>query len=124
MRSSLSILAGYSEGEIRQSFVDEARAGTLSLSTETNIKRLDAAAETARLYLICLAKQARLINANKTLALANETVIAVDQRVKAGKTPNAELARAKAEQARKSLDREDIIHQLHSADSLISRPMR
>jgi len=108
------------EGEIRQSYRDEARAGTLSLSTETNIKQLDAAAETARLFLICLAKQASLINADKTLKLANETVIAVNKRVIAGKTPDAELARAKAELARKSLDREDITHQLNSAIRLLS----
>lgn len=108
------------EGDIRQGFVDEARADALSLSIENKIKHLDAAAETARLYLICLAKQARLSNADKTLALANETVIAVNQRVQAGKTPDAELARAKAELARKKLDREDIIHQLHSAIRLLA----
>jgi len=108
------------EGEIRQSYMDEARAGALSLDAETNIKRLDAAAETARLYLICLAKQARLINADKTLKLANETVVAVNKRVVAGKAPDAELARAKAELARKDLDREDITHQLRSAFHLLA----
>ncbi len=108
------------EGEIRQSYIDEARAGTLSLATETNIKRLDVAAETARLYLICLANQARLINADKTLDLANETVIAVNKRVTAGKAPEAELARAKAELARKRLDREDLEHEISSALRLLA----
>jgi len=108
------------EGDIRQSFIDEARAGALSLDTETNIKQLDAAAETARLYLICLAKQAGLINADKTLQLANETVNAVNKRVMAGKTPDAELARAKAELARKRLDREDMTHKLASAIHLLA----
>ncbi len=108
------------EGEIRQGYIDEARAGTLSLSTETDIKRLDAAAETARLYLICLANQARLVNADKTLELANETVAAVNKRVTAGKTPEAELARAKADLARKQLDREDLEHQLNSIIRLLA----
>ncbi len=108
------------EGEIRQSYIDEARAGALSLSTETNIKRLDAAAETARLYLICLAQQARLINADKTWKLANETVIAVNKRVTAGKTPDAELERARAELARRNLDREKITYQLSSAIRLLA----
>ncbi len=108
------------EGKIRQGYIDEAHAGTLSLSTERNIKRLDAAAETARLYLVCLANQARLVNADKTYELANETVIAVNQRVMAGKTPEAELARAKAERARKRLDREELKHQLNSSIRLLA----
>ncbi|NOY66467.1 MAG: TolC family protein [Gammaproteobacteria bacterium] len=108
------------EGEIRQRFIDEAQAEALSLSTETTIKRLDVAAETARLYLICLAKQANLINADKTVALASRTVIAVDKRVNSGKTPDAELARARAELARKRLDRENITYQLSSAIRLLA----
>jgi len=108
------------EGKIRQAYIDEAHAGTLSLSTESSIKRLDAAAETARLYLICLANQARLINANNSLELANETVIAVNKRVIAGKTPEAELARAKADVARKQLKRKDITLQQSSAIRLLA----
>ncbi len=108
------------EGDIRQGFMDEARAGTLSLSTEESIKRLDAAAETARLYLICLSHQARMINADSTLKLANETVGAVHRRVIAGKAPEAELARAEAELAKKQLDREALNHQLSSTIRLLA----
>jgi outer membrane protein, heavy metal efflux system len=108
------------EGKIRQGYIDEARAGTASLSTEANIQRLDVAAETARVYLICLAHQARLINADKTLDLANETVAAVAKRVVAGKTPEAELERAKAELAKRQLDREDLEHQLISSIHLLA----
>jgi cobalt-zinc-cadmium efflux system outer membrane protein len=77
------------EGETRQGYKDVARAGTLSLTAEANLKRLDAAAETAHLYLICLANQSRLINAEKTVNLAKKTVFAVKKRVTAGKTPDA-----------------------------------
>ena len=108
------------EGNIRQGYKDEARANTLSFASEANIKRLDAAAETARLYLVCLANQARLINADKTYELANETVAAVSKRVLAGKSPEAELARAKAERARKRLDREELEHRLHSTIRLLA----
>lgn len=108
------------EGEIRQGFIDEAHAGTLSLSTEENIKRLDVAAQTARLYLICLSHQARMINADNTLKLASETVSAVHKRVIAGKAPEAELARAEAELAKKQLDREALDHQLNSAIHLLA----
>ncbi len=108
------------EGDIRQGFIDEARAGTLSISSEAHIKRLDAAAETARLYLLCLATQARLINAHNTYELANETVTAVNERVMAGKAPDAELSRSKAELARMRLDREELEYQLNSTIRLLA----
>ena len=108
------------EGEVRQGYMDVARAGTSSLSTQANIKRLDAAAETARLYIITLANQARLSNAIKTVDLAKETVVAVKKRVAAGKTPEAELARARAEFARQQLGHEDLEHELSSAIRLLA----
>ncbi len=103
------------EGEARQGHMDVARAGTLSLTAESDINRLDAAAETASLYLTCLANQSRLINAAKTVNLAEETVLAVKKRVAAGKTPEAELSRAQVEVARRQLEHEDIEHELSSA---------
>lgn len=108
------------EGKIRQGYIDKSRASTLLITREAHIKRLDAAAETARLYLLCLATQARLINAHKTYELANETVAAVNQRVMAGKTPDAELARSKAELARKRLDREELEYRLNSTIRLLA----
>jgi len=108
------------EGDIRQSHRDVARGGADLLSTQATIKRLDAAAETARLYVLCLANQARLRNALTTEALAEETVVAVKQRVVAGKTPDAELARARAELARRRLADEDIEHELRSTIRLLA----
>jgi len=108
------------EGDIRQSHRDVARGGASLLSTQATIKRLDAAAETARLYVLCLANQARLHSAVKTRALAEETVNAVNKRVTAGKTPAAELARARAELARRRLAHEDIEHELRSAIRLLA----
>ena len=103
------------EGEARQGYKDVARAESASLLNDFNNKRLDVAAETARLYLICLANQSRLLNSIDTLALASETVLAVKRRVLAGKAPDAELARAQAEVARRELDKEDVEHELMSA---------
>ena len=108
------------EGETRQRYKDVARAGTLSLTAESNIQRLDVAAETARLYLICLADQSRLINAEKTVDLAKQTVSAVKKRVAAGKTPDAELSRARAEVARRQLGYEDVEHELASNIRLLA----
>jgi len=108
------------EGDIRQGYIDVSNADSLSISTEQTSKRLDAAAETARLYLICLAYQARMNNAVKTVELAKETVAAVKKRVSAGRAPEAELARAQAEISRRQLQLEDIVHELGSAIRLLA----
>jgi len=104
------------ERGVRQRYVDAAHAGSSLIEVEADIKQLDAAAETARRYLVSLAYQAREVNADKTIQLAEETIKSVHKRVKAGKTPEAELSRAQAELARRKLEREDIEHELLSAN--------
>ncbi len=104
------------ERGVRQRYVDAAEAGSSLIEIEADIKQLDAAAETARRYLVSLAYQARRVNADKTVELAQEIIKSVSKRVKAGKTPEAELSRAQAELARRKLQREDIDHELLSAN--------
>ncbi len=104
------------ERGIRQSYVDAANEGFSLIKVEAELKQLDAAAETARLYLVSLAYQAREMNADKTIQLAEETIKSVSKRVKAGKTPEAERSRAQAELARRKLEREEIEHELLSAN--------
>lgn len=103
------------EGDIRQAHLNVARADASSLSTEAKAHRLDVAAETAHLYIAVLANQLRLESALKMVALAKETTQAVKKRVMVGKAPEAELARAEAELARRQLAHEDIEHELSSA---------
>ncbi|MBL1275000.1 MAG: TolC family protein [Ectothiorhodospiraceae bacterium] len=100
----------------RQRYVDAALAGSSLFEVEADIKQLNAAAETARRYLISLAFQARGAYADKTVQLAEETIKSVSKRVKRGRTPEAELSRAQAELARRKLEREDIEHELLSAN--------
>ena len=100
----------------RQRYMDAAQAGSFLIQAEADIHRLDAAAETARLYLVSLAYQAREVYADKTVRLAEQTIKSVRKRVKAGKTPEAELFRAQAELARRKLEREDIEHEVISAN--------
>jgi len=104
------------ERGLRAHYIGAARAGSSLISVDADIMQLDAAAETARRYLVSLAYQARMVNADKSIQLAEQTIEAVRKRVKAGKTPDAELSRAKAERARRKLDREDIEHELVSAN--------
>jgi cobalt-zinc-cadmium efflux system outer membrane protein len=103
------------EHGVRQRRIETARAGISLLDVEADIMRLDAAAETARLFLSCLSNQAQMINAGEAVRLAQETVGAVNKRVQAGKSPQAELARARAELARLKLNQEDFEHELLSA---------
>lgn len=100
----------------RQRYVDAARAGSSVQSVELDIKQLDAAAETARRYLTSLTHQARMHNADKAVRLAQDTVAAVRKRVKAGQVPGAELLKARVELARQKLEREDIVHEIESAN--------
>jgi len=113
-QTTLSI-AWILERGVRQRRLESARAGVSLVAVETDIVRLDAAAETARLFFSCLSNQARKVSADEAVQLAQETVQAVQKRVEAGRSPQAELARAQAELARMKLNREDIGHRLLSA---------
>ena len=103
------------EHGVRQRRLETARAGVSLLDVEADIMRLDAAAETARLFFSCLSNQAQMVNAGEAVQLAQETVRAVRKRVQAGKSPQAELARAHAELARMKLNQEDFEHEWLSA---------
>ena len=99
----------------RQRRIDTARAGLSLLRSDAEVRRLDAAAETARLYLQSLAHQARMDLANEAVKLADQTVRVVARRVEAGRTPRADLARAEAGLSRVLLEREDLTHQLKTS---------
>ncbi len=113
-QTTLSI-AWILERGVRHRRLDTARAGVSLIAVEADIMRLDAAAETARLLFSCLANQARMASASEAVRLAQETVRAVHKRVAAGKSPQAELARAQAELARMTLNQEDVGHRLLSS---------
>ena len=104
----------------RERIIDAARAG-VSLSTiDAEIVRIDAAAETARRFVTSLAYQGRLANAGRAVALARETVDLIAESVAAGRSLEAELARAEADLARAELLQEDYEHELRSAYHLLS----
>jgi outer membrane protein, heavy metal efflux system len=90
------------------------------MTAEVEVSRLDAAAETARLYLNALALQTRMVNALAAIEQAQATVEAVTERVNAGAVPAAELARARTELARRELLREDIEHETLAAYHLLA----
>ena len=103
------------ERGVRERRVLAARAGLALSNVDADIALLDAAAETARRFLACLAFQERLRNAMEAVRFAEETVAAVGDRVAAGIALEAELARAEAGLARAALEQEHDEHELVSA---------
>jgi len=108
------------ERGVRERRIDSARAGLELGDADAEIARLDAAAGTARRFIMCLAYQARLRWAEDAVRLATETVTAVRERVAASRAPAAELARAEAALARAELIEEDYEHELLSATHRLS----
>lgn len=104
----------------RERRVDAARAGAKILEAEAGIRRLDAAADTARLFLGTLALQERLKLTDQAVQLAEQTTGSVKKRVEAGRTPTADLARAEAELALIHLDREDLEHELQTSQRYLA----
>ena len=117
--TTLSIIWVLERG-IRRRQVDAALADVSLHELEAQIVQLDAAAETARRFLACLAFQSRLVNAAEAIRLAEETVEAVRLRVAAGGATQAELSRAEAGLVRAELLEEDYTHELASAYHLLS----
>lgn len=96
----------------RQRRLDAAQAGGQLLDTETEVRRLDVAAEATRRYLAILTTQEELGELIRSVQLSEETLSAVQARVRAAKSPPAEEARAYAQIARMRLERQDAEHQL------------
>lgn len=99
----------------RQRRIEVAAAGSEQLATEKRIQRLDIAAETARRFVTLLERQQALDDARNASKLVEETVKAVQARVRAAKVPEAEEGRALAQLARVRLDEEHSEHELASA---------
>jgi outer membrane protein, heavy metal efflux system len=85
------------------------------LRNEQDSKRLDLLAETTKRFIEVITDQQRLVNANDSIDIAIRTKQVVEKRVKAGKSPNAELRRAKIALARSELKLEHAKHKLDSA---------
>jgi cobalt-zinc-cadmium efflux system outer membrane protein len=95
--------------------IDFATAGSELLASERHIQRLDIAAETARRFVTLLERQQALEDARAATQLVEETLKAVQARVRAAKAPDAEESRAQAQLARIRLDQEHAEHELASA---------
>jgi cobalt-zinc-cadmium efflux system outer membrane protein len=103
-----------------ESRVVTARAGVSLFESEAEVQRLDVIAQTARLFLVSLANQERLVQMQQAVTLSKQTVAIVKTRVNAGRTPDADLARAEAQLARIQLEREGLEHELLTSNYRLS----
>ena len=102
-------------GDKRGRRVDAARAGLDLLSIEQQARALDVLAEVSRRFIHVAADQDHLRLTQKATELAQQTVAAVEARVKAAKSPEAELHRARITLARAEVEQEHAEHELLSS---------
>ena len=114
LQSTLSV-SWILEGELRQHFIRVSQAGYAQLTSSLQLQQLNAIEETTQRYIMVLAHQARLQNADEALSLADEGIAAIKKRVRAAKSPEAELFRTQVTREQHRLQREDIQHELDSA---------
>jgi len=100
---------------IKDKRVKVAAHGKELIESEKVIQQLDSATKTARYFLLTLSYQERAIIAKRAITLAESTVKEVNNRIKVGKTPLAELYRAQAELAKRRLALDDVTHELESS---------
>lgn len=82
------------------------------LGNERDAERLDLLAEAARRFIHVVVDQERLEVAGDKLTLAKRTATIVDERVRVGKSPDAEQSRARIAVARAELELEHAEHEL------------
>ncbi len=94
---------------------DLSQNKAMLLSNDQDSKRLDLLAETTKRFIEVVTDQQRLVNANDSIDIAMHTKQVVEKRVKAGKSPTAELRRAKIELSRAELKLDHAKHELETA---------
>ena len=94
---------------------DMSQNKAMLLRNDQDSKRLDLLAETTKRFIEVVTDQQRLVNANDSIDIAIRTKQVVEKRVKAGKSPTAELRRAKIKLSRSELKLEHAKHELETA---------
>jgi len=94
---------------------DFSQNKAMLLRNEQDSKRLDLLAETTKRYIEVVTDQQRLNNAKDSIDIAVRTKKVVANRVKAGKSPTAELRRVNIALARSELKLDHAEHELETA---------
>lgn len=89
-----------------------AQFGREAISVERQAAQLDVLAEVTRRFIHIAADQEQIALTRAATKLARQTIAAVEQRVSAAKSPEAELHRARITLARAQVDQEHAEHEL------------
>ncbi|MEQ8483967.1 MAG: TolC family protein [Pseudomonadales bacterium] len=108
-------LAWIFERGVRQRRTDAASAGVSLAAMDADLLRVDTAAETARRFLRVLHTQSLADISAESVQLAEDTVAAVERRVEAGRAPQADLQRARANLASARSDLRDVEYEWQAA---------
>ena len=98
-----------------KSRVNAAKNAATQVDFDTEIKALDIAAQTAKLFIDALILEQRLQLAILAEQQANDTLTAIGRRVEAGKSLSIEQLQSEAELIRRSLEVEDLEHELEAS---------
>lgn len=113
-QSTLSI-SWLLDGELVERKVKTAKNYGATVAIEREVKALDLAAQTARHFVQVLVNKERLTLAKFSLAQANKSLVAIDKRVKAGKSSLVDKLKSKAEVAKRELVVEDLTHEVDAS---------
>ena len=115
LESTLSLSKVLELGDKAKLRGDVAQNKAMILRNEQDAMRLDLMADTTKRFLQVVTDQERLVIAQDSLELAERTYNFIELRVKAGKLPDVELARARIVLAKKELELEHARHTLTSS---------
>jgi outer membrane protein, heavy metal efflux system len=114
-QTTLSLSQNLELGGKRAGRTQLAEAQRARLRTEHAVQTLDVVAAIARRFVGVLAQQERVNTAREAVGLAARVQAAVDERVKAAASPEAERLRADAASAEANLALEDALHILETS---------
>jgi len=113
-QSTLSI-SWLLDGELVKRKMETAKQYGSTVALKREIKALDLAAQTARYFIQVLVNKERLKLAKINLKQANHSLIAVDKRVKAGKSSLVNKLKSQAEVAKRALAVDDLTHEVDAS---------
>lgn len=107
-------------GGKRDARLDAAKAGRTGADVERQARQLDVLAEVTRRFIGVATRQEQVRLAASAVKLAEETVAGSDNRVKAAKSPHAELDRARIALDRARLDQRRAVIELDTSRKQLS----
>lgn len=119
MQTTMSI-SWLLESDIIDSKIKVAKQNASVSIFEKEVKALDIAAETAKIFITLLSQKEQLVLAKLTRSQARELLKEINLRVSAGKSNIIDELRAKADLSKKELVVEDLIHEIAASKAQLA----